>query len=40
MECERRSLYETVMSKAGSAIREYKVPLAATELIFPNASMP
>ena len=33
MECERRSLYETVMSKAGSAIREYKVPLAATWIV-------
>lgn len=33
MECERRSLYETVMSKAGSAIREHKVPLAATWIV-------
>lgn len=33
MEKERRSLYEAVMSKAGSAIREHKVPLAATWIV-------
>lgn len=33
MEKERRSLYEAVMSKAGSAILEHKVPLAATWIV-------